>query len=53
MQESGFWDDIKRAEEITKESKRIKNKVSKHNDFVRRVEDIEVLYELMEEDDEE
>ncbi|WP_396335028.1 peptide chain release factor 2 [Clostridium sp.] len=53
MQESGFWDDIKRAEEVTKESKRIKDKVSKHNDFVRRVEDIGVLYELMEEDDEE
>ena len=53
MQESGFWDDIKRAEEVTKESKRIKDKVSRHDDFVRRVEDIEVLYELMEEDDEE
>ena len=53
MQENGFWDDIKRAEEVTKESKRIKDKVSRHDDFVRRVEDIDVLYELMEEDDEE
>ena len=53
MKENGFWDDIKRAEEVTKESKRIKDKVSRHDDFVRRVEDIDVLYELMEEDDEE
>ena len=53
MQENGFWDDIKRAEEVTKESKRIKDKVSKHDDFIRRVDDIEVLYELMEEDDDE
>ena len=27
MQEKGFWDDIKRAEEVTKESKGIKDKI--------------------------
>ena len=53
MQEKGFWDDIKRAEEVTKESKRVKDKIVRHDDFVRRIDDIEVLYELMEEDDEE
>ena len=30
MQEKGFWDDIKRAEEITKEAKSIKDKIEKH-----------------------
>ena len=27
MQEKGFWDDIKRAEDVTKESKSIKDKI--------------------------
>ncbi len=51
MQENGFWDDIKRAEEITKESKRLKDKLDRYNNLVTRLEDIEVLNELMEEDD--
>ena len=29
MQENGFWEDIKRAEEVTKESKRIKDKIDR------------------------
>ncbi|MBE6047097.1 MAG: peptide chain release factor 2 [Clostridium sp.] len=53
MQENGFWDDIKRAEEITKESKRLKEKLERYNNLVTKVEDIEVLNELMEEEDNE
>ncbi|MBE6054366.1 MAG: peptide chain release factor 2 [Clostridium sartagoforme] len=53
MQEKGFWDDIKRAEEVTKESKRIKDKINRFDSLVTRVEDVEVLGELIEEDDEE
>ena len=53
MQENGFWDDVKRAEEVTKESKRLKDKLDKHNNLVSRLDDVEVLYELMDEDDEE
>ena len=53
MQENGFWDDIKRAEEVTKESKRLKDKLDRYNNLVSRVDDVEVLYELMEEDDKE
>ena len=53
MQENGFWDDIKRAEEVTKESKRLKDKLERYNNLVTKIEDIEVLNELMEEDDEE
>ena len=53
MQENGFWDDVKRAEEVTKESKRLKDKLERYNNLVTKLEDIEVLNELMEEDDEE
>ena len=53
MQENGFWDDIKRAEEVTKESKRLKDKLDRYNGLVSRIDDIEVLNELMEEDDDE
>ena len=52
MQESGFWDDIKKAEEVTKESKRLKDKLEQHTSLETRVDDVEVLKELMEEDDE-
>lgn len=51
MQEAGFWDDIKRAEEVTKESKRLKDQIGRHDNLVRRIDDVEVLHELMEEDD--
>ena len=53
MQENGFWDDIKRAEEVTKESKRIKDKIDKFDSLVSRSEDIEILSEMIEDDDEE
>ena len=62
MQEPGFWEDIKRAEEVTKESKRIpalqafqavpQDKIDKFDSLVTRVEDVEILAELIEEDDE-
>ena len=51
MQEKGFWDDIKRAEEVTKESKRLKDQIERYTSLVSRLEDVEVLYEIMEEDD--
>lgn len=53
MQEKGFWDDIKRAEEVTKESKQIKDKIERYESLKLRVEDVEVLSALMEEDDDE
>lgn len=53
MQESGFWEDIKRAEEVTKESKRIKDKIDRFESLSSRVEDVEVLSELIEEEDQE
>ena len=53
MQEKGFWDDIKRAEDVTKEAKSLKERLDKQASLESRVEDIDVLAELMEEDDEE
>lgn len=53
MQEAGFWDDIKRAEEVTKKSKSIKDQIEKFDKLKLKVEDVEVLKEIMEDDDEE
>lgn len=53
MQEPGFWEDTKRAEEVTKESKFIKGKIEGFDKLQSQVEDVEVLREIMEEDDEE
>lgn len=53
MQENGFWDNIKRAEEVTKESRRIKDKLDRYNNLVQSLEDVELLYEIMESDDNE
>ena len=51
MQEKGFWDNVKRAEEVTKETKQIKGKIERYESLKSRIEDVEVLSELMEEDD--
>lgn len=53
MQEKGFWDDVKRAEEVSKEAKGLKDKLERQALLESRVDDIDVLTELMEEDDEE
>ena len=53
MQETGFWDDTKRAEEVTKKSKSIKDKIEGFDKLKSQLEDVEVLKEMMEEDDEE
>lgn len=53
MQENGFWDDIKRAEEITKEAKLLKDKIEKYDSLCSRVDDVEVIAELIDEDEEE
>lgn len=53
MQEPGFWDNIKKAEEVTKKSKLIKDKIENFDKLKSQIEDIEVLKEIMEDDDEE
>ncbi len=53
MQEDGFWDDIKHAEDVTKESKMLKEKIDEFQKFTSKIEDIEVLKEIMDENDKE
>lgn len=53
MQEAGFWDDIQKAQEVTQEAKRVKDKIDKFKSLNERIDDVEVLKELMEENDEE
>lgn len=53
MQEAGFWDDVQKAQEVTQEAKRVKDKIDKFKNLNERIYDVEVLKELMEENDEE
>ncbi len=53
MQEAGFWDDVQKAQEVTQEAKRVKDKIDKFKILNERIDDVEVLKELMEENDEE
>lgn len=53
MQEAGFWEDIKRAQEITQSTKGLKDKLEKYNSTKSALEDLEILIEMsIEEDDE-
>ncbi|WP_206869354.1 peptide chain release factor 2 [Clostridium zeae] len=51
MQEKDFWEDVNKAQKITQESKTLKDKISRYNSLCERVDDIEVLAELIDEDD--
>lgn len=53
MQEAGFWDYVQKAQEVTQEAKRVKDKIDKFKNLNERIDDVEVLKELMEENDEE
>lgn len=53
MQETGFWDDVQKAQEVTQEAKRVKDKIDKFKSLNQRIDDVEVLKELMEENDQE
>ena len=51
MQESDFWNDVNKAQEISQEAKRIKEKIERFKNLAMRAEDIDILVELLEEDD--
>ncbi len=54
MQETSFWEDIKLAQQITQEAKGIKDRIDRFNLLISKIEDLEVLTKLSqeEEDDE-
>ena len=51
MQELSFWNDIARAQEITQQAKGIKDRIDRFNLVISRIEDLEVLVELSEEEE--
>jgi peptide chain release factor 2 len=52
MQENGFWDDVNKAQEVTQESKQIKDRIDNFKDLIDKIDDVEVLKELLEDGDE-
>lgn len=52
MQEPTFWDEVNKAQEVTVEAKRIKDKIDSYKSLNERLDDIEVLAELIEDGDE-
>ena len=52
MQENGFWDDVNKAQEITQESKQIKDRIDSFSNLISKIDDVEVLKELMDDGDE-
>jgi len=52
MQELGFWDNVLKAQEITQESKSIRNKLDRYEDLKISLEDIEFIVEITGEEEE-
>lgn len=53
MAEPGFWEDLKKSQEITKRSKELKETIEEYNSLVSQWEDLNALIELgLEEGDE-
>lgn len=51
MQEPGFWDDIPTAQEVTQETKNLKDKLERFENLKTRIEDAEVLIEISAEEE--
>lgn len=53
MQETYFWDDMKKAQEITQEAKGLKDRIGLVESFSQRIEDTETLIEMCKEEEDE
>ncbi len=53
MQETYFWDDMKRAQEVTQEAKGLKDRIELVNSFAQRIEDTETLIDMCREEEDE
>lgn len=51
MGESDFWNDLKRAQEITQEEKFLKERLSRFDNLQSRIEDSKILCELIREEE--
>ncbi|MDD3223395.1 MAG: peptide chain release factor 2 [Clostridium sp.] len=53
MQESGFWDDMSRAQEVTQEDKFLKDRINAYNSMSDEIKDIEEMLKMCEEEEDE
>ena len=53
MQETYFWDDMKRAQEVTQEAKGLKDRIELVDSFSQRIEDTETLIDMCREEEDE
>ena len=51
MQEPTFWEDISAAQEIAQKAKAIKDRIDRFNLVISKIEDLDVLIELSQEED--
>ncbi|MDP4146138.1 MAG: peptide chain release factor 2 [Bacillota bacterium] len=53
MQEQGFWDNVDRAQQVTQETKFLKDRIERFNGIETKIEDIEVMIEMCREEEDE
>lgn len=51
MQQNDFWNDIESAQKVLQRSKMLKDKIQKYENLVRKVEDLEVLIQISDEEE--
>lgn len=52
MTDAHFWDNLEEAQKITQKSTLLKNEIEEYHDIIKQYEDIQVMYELGEEEEE-
>lgn len=53
MQEEGFWDDMKKSQEVSKELKFLKDRIERYKSIKTRIDDIGVLIDMCREEENE
>jgi len=53
MQEEGFWDDMKKSQEVSKELKFLKDRIERYKSIKTRIDDTGVLIEMCREEENE
>lgn len=53
MQEEGFWDDMKKSQEVSKELKFLKDRIERYKSIKARIDDVGILIEMCREEESE
>ncbi|KOF57045.1 peptide chain release factor 2 [Clostridium sp. DMHC 10] len=53
MQEDGFWDDMKKSQEVSKELKFLKDRIERYRSIKTRIDDVNVLIDMCREEENE